>query len=192
MCKYVYELRARTEHLVDRYTEDSALNYLTVCEEAHRGDAMEWTRDKNSPMRWGAALLLAQERHAHVWQDNLELLSSLRSGTSRPAGLELTPPPKRRRDKPPSSQAPGAGNMPRSRWATATSTKEGAKICKKFNDRRGCKGRCPDGKANVCDVVLASSQQCCGRRDHNRVQHNPGTHGARWSANRLPGSPLLR
>lgn len=51
-----------------------------------------------------------------------------------------------------------------SRLQTITMLKGGLKVCKAFNDARGCRDRkCPH--AHVCDV------KGCGSKDHNRLNH---------------------
>ena len=65
---------------------------------------------------------------------------------------------------------------------TATHTNSGIAVCKRYNDSRGCKKPCPDGKSHVCDLILAKNNQMCGRGDHNRRGHDPSKHGA--AANR--------
>eukprot|EP00973_Karenia_brevis_P090827 12404487-Karenia_brevis.AAC.1 len=36
----------------------------------------------------------------------------------------------------------------------------GTDVCKKYNDQRGCKGRCPNGKLHVCDIILSNNKAC--------------------------------
>ena len=47
---------------------------------------------------------------------------------------------------------------------TISMLKGGKRICKAFNDGRGCKGGC--GAEHVCDVKLPN-----GKSSHNRLQH---------------------
>eukprot|EP00973_Karenia_brevis_P028100 3871199-Karenia_brevis.AAC.1 len=51
----------------------------------------------------------------------------------------------------------------------------GQDICKRFNDQRGCKPNCPQGKLHLCDILLASNKACGGT--HTRSQHDPKRHG---------------
>ena len=54
------------------------------------------------------------------------------------------------------------------RVATVSMLKGGKRICKGFNDARGCNNpRCPD--EHVCDVKTKDG--ACGSRKHNRMQH---------------------
>jgi hypothetical protein len=46
-------------------------------------------------------------------------------------------------------------------------------ICKPFNDVRGCrlvKGKCPDNKAHVCDLIKPDGKPCLSAK-HSRVNH---------------------
>ena len=54
------------------------------------------------------------------------------------------------------------------KFTTVSMLKGGKRICKAFNDGRGCKGQC--GAEHVCDVKLASGKPC-QKSTHNRLQH---------------------
>lgn len=51
---------------------------------------------------------------------------------------------------------------------TVSMLKGGKKLCKAFNDQRGCKGDC--GALHACDVRLPSGQ-ACQATSHNRQSH---------------------
>ena len=51
---------------------------------------------------------------------------------------------------------------------TVSMLKGGKKICKSFNDQRGCKGGC--GNLHVCDIRLPNGQ-ACQSASHNRQNH---------------------
>ena len=53
------------------------------------------------------------------------------------------------------------------RWPTVSMVKGGRRICKRYNDARGCPG-CED--IHGCDVRLASGKACLAK-DHNRLSH---------------------
>jgi hypothetical protein len=178
--KYQRGLRERTEHLLDRYSEASVLLYLLRTEEQLRGYAIEATRCKENPVRWGLALVQALREYSHLWMDNRDLLLPKRvAGMDTPRHAapppQRTPPRQQQQSRlPPRPPQPAAPDLP----ATAPRTSQGARICKRFNDRRGCKpGKCPKGEAHVCDVVLAQTRQVCGKSDHNRLQHDSTKHG---------------
>ena len=53
------------------------------------------------------------------------------------------------------------------KWPTVSMVKGGRRICKRYNDARGCPG-CDD--IHGCDVRLASGKACLAK-DHNRLSH---------------------
>jgi hypothetical protein len=75
---------------------------------------------------------------------------------------------------------PGQSAAPKAagNFATGTHTGSGSKVCKKFNDTRGCHKPCQDGHTHVCDLVLAKTGKICGRGDHSRRTHDAARHGA--------------
>ena len=79
--------------------------------------------------------------------------------------LALMPPP-------PPQKGAGKGE-----GAVASVTKHGAKICKKFNDQRGCAAKCPKGDVHGCDLILLKSGEACANGGHNRLTHDPAKHG---------------
>ena len=168
-CQYVRNLRQRTEHLVVMgISEASVITFLVTCEETIRGFAIENTRLKNDPMPWGTSLITAMREHAYVWQDKRDLLG--RRGASA-SSIEYTAP----------KNAPGGGGRPASGGAsindsTVTLTGKGQKICKAFNDKRGCKAKCPHGQVHGCDVRITRTKQACAL-PHPRSKHDPAKHG---------------
>jgi hypothetical protein len=184
--RYIRKLREKSECLLDRYSESSVVAFLTVTEEEIRGYAIEITRSQHHRLPWGHALLAALKEHAFLWQDNREMLQ-LKS--SRGAADETgTRPPKKptptgAQPQAPRPAAPGGGNGAKEavkvgNCATSTHASTGAKLCKHFNDRRGCnKAKCPRGELHGCDVRLASGA-ACGSRSHNRGGHDQAKHGA--------------
>lgn len=63
------------------------------------------------------------------------------------------------------------------RGSTATHTEVGVRICKKYNDGRGCCSPCPSQAAHVCDLVLKGTKKLCGSKTHNRKGHIVSAHG---------------
>ena len=53
-------------------------------------------------------------------------------------------------------------------FATISMIKGGQKLCKPFNDGRGCAGRC--GQMHACDVKLPSGKPCLSQK-HTRLNH---------------------
>ena len=71
---YVQALRAKVEHLVDRFTESSVLSYLERVEEKIRGKAIGEARRLDTPKPWGAALVWALKEHSEEWAENKGVL----------------------------------------------------------------------------------------------------------------------
>ena len=88
--------------------------------------------------------------------------------------LNLPPPP----PGPGGRESKGGKNGKGSGLKTCSTTRQGSKICKRFNDNRGCSPKCDHGLAHVCDVMLVKSGEACGRQDHGRSQHKEAHHGA--------------
>ena len=56
---------------------------------------------------------------------------------------------------------------------TCRTNKAGKKLCKPYNDARGCKNaKCPE--VHSCDVLMASGY-ACDNPEHNRVNHRGAT-----------------
>jgi hypothetical protein len=169
---YIRNTRDRCDHLLEKFTDASVTNYACQCEEFIRAFAIEKTRNKEHPERWGSSLVSSMREHSYVWQDNRDLLVRIGGGQY---GRTMSPPKTSRAAA--DSQSKG-GSQHRS-FVTVNKSQHGGTLCKKFNDRRGCKHKiCPDGFVNVCDVKLTKSQYACGRGDHNRLNHDEQKHGA--------------
>ncbi len=191
--QYQSVLARRSWMLVGRFSDEAIVVCVTAVEEQFRSKAIELTRGEDN-VPWGMALVEAQKTNVEVWREVMDLLGiggvpapfavldqPSGQGTEQP----LTPPPPTRPDKWPRPEpkvrpikAVADTEVPRKQWKTANMIAQNWKICKKFNDKRGCKGKtCPDGNANVCDVVITGNK-VCARSDHNRAQHDPQKHGA--------------
>ena len=121
------------------------LKYVLEIEEQIRAS-------RSDGMPWGQALLHALEEESDVWADANDLLSASRTG----------PMSSRTTDVPKIAPMPGADvTAVKVKPATGTSLPSGVQICKRWNDARGCPGRKrSQGKAHVCDVLLASGSIC--------------------------------
>ena len=167
--QYVRNLRQRTEHLVDQgISEASVINFLVTCEETIRGFAIENTRLKNNPMPWGTSLITAMREHAYVWQDKRDLLG--RRGAMA-SSIEYTA--QKNTSGGGGGVASGAASVEQS---TVQLTGKGQKICKAYNDRRGCKAKCPHGHVHGCDIRITRTKQACAL-PHPRSKHNAAQHG---------------
>jgi len=91
----VQEVRDHTEHLCDRFTEDSVIRYMTKSEESIRAFALELLRSK-AEISWGAALLKSSKDKYHIWQENKEMLKKVSTHNDVLASLGLSPAPKTR------------------------------------------------------------------------------------------------
>jgi hypothetical protein len=69
--------------------------------------------------------------------------------------------------------APGPRN---NRDAHTGTEQNGKRICKAFNDQRGCKHPCEKGQVHVCDIRLQSGR-VCGKSNHHRRNHDEGKDG---------------
>ena len=79
-----------------------------------------------------------------------------------------TPPQKRPLDEPPTLE-PKRRQLKGDQHKTVSQVKGGQKLCKPFNDGRGCpNAKCPN--LHACDVRLDSGAACLSRR-HNRLNH---------------------
>ena len=136
---------------------------------------MEMALRRDSPLPWGQALEVALRDYPVIWSDFHATLVSKGSeadhSLSSIGQVPVAPIAPLRLDKPskPSTEAE------RGRVATCVVDNKGNKICKAFNDRRGCSTPCSKGLVHCCDVQLASNKTCGGR--HSRTQHDPSVHG---------------
>ena len=186
-------LREKTEHLVDRFGEPSVISYLLQVEEQLRGQVVEMARNVIAPVPWGIALLRALKENRELWtewRDNLRGKSS--GAVASAASLQDKPPPALRapaQGVPSQPKSKGSPKQPKTqqvtqaadastRPQTATHLDNGTRICKKWNDSRGCAATCPDGNLHGCGIVLGKSGRVCGRSDHSRRGHLPASHGA--------------
>ena len=198
--KYVQTLRDKVEHLLDRFTEDSVMWYLTKTEEDIRAKAIEDIRSKNGKKAWGAALLKAMHEFSYYWQDNKESLVLRRmiqgQHPDSPAGRGKDRDRGSRSGGGGAGASPGAKNInspggkaspkgstkgspkpPNAQHTFLTATHSGKlKLCKRYNDPRGCKAPCPNNDTHACDVLLQGDKACASKA-HTRAQHNDARDG---------------
>ena len=171
--KYVEEFEEKAWEVMGKFEHDSVFRYLSETEEVIRAKAVELARDR-SQMPWGKALLSAIEKESRKWSDAREKLKAVPQGNKQNGGSgnkgrgAVSPGPGS------VSEPPAAGQT---FLATALNTDDGKKICKRYNDKRGCGQRCPKGDMHVCDVLLAKTGRVCGKKDHNRTTHDSRAHG---------------
>ena len=175
VCKFYRDIRNKIEPLLDTCAEATVMEFFVRCEEDLRQKALEHLRLHPDAV-FGETLLLMADKHANIYYDHGSVLNTRNnpaaatnsSGSGRvalpgsPAKAGLL------------AQAAN-DSQDKGRVATVMETAMGAAICKKYNDRRSCEGKCKDGKTHCCDVLLSSGHACEGR--HSRMQHDPGRHG---------------
>ena len=191
---YIRGLEKTAWALVGRFTDQSIVDYISAADEQFRSRAIELSRS-SSKIPWGKALGSAAAEKADVWRELRDLLHPIShsrpvlpladdghpKGPGGPKGGGKGPKGKNKATTK-ASAAPAVyltpSTLPTKQWKTGTYGPDNWTLCKKFNDKRGCKGpRCPDNNKHGCDVVLAKSSQVCGL-GHPRSQHNPSSHGA--------------
>ena len=179
-CEYYSEIAYRAHEALLLFTEESVVGWIQMVEEEMRARAIELVRGVQKEL-WGNALLQALKDCSHRWAETRTSLNP-RAKAVRPQ-LPVNPqtpvppgtptPPGRPQPLPP----PGGPAPSPKKWKTGSTLMNGASVCKRWNDPRGCAKACPNGKAHVCDIVLASSGRICGRKDHPRTKHEPAKHG---------------
>jgi len=177
---YMCKLRTEGCALLLENTESSVITYMTTVEEGFRTKAVELTRgDERVP--WGKALLRAMKDKESTWDHLLSMLTKKRIPTLTPGPSVGATQDRSRRDI-------GGGNSKKRKvkaelkeseyrrtWVTAK-WHGSLKMCKKWNDPRGCRNPCADGCSHTCDVVL-SNGNTCGSKSHNRYSHTVADHG---------------
>lgn len=154
--------------------------WIQAVEEEMRARAIELVRGVQKEL-WGNALLQSLKDCSHRWAETRTSFNP-RASAARPQ-LPGTPPPlvpPRAPGQPPASTPPPPavpGLPSRNKWRTGIALANGAQVCKRWNDPRGCSKACPNGKAHVCDVVVASTGRLCARKDHTRAKHDAAKHG---------------
>ena len=177
--KYVRHLHTMTLPLLDQYTEDSVVSYLTTVEELWRGEMLEYARCGPSAKRWGECLLFVLDKRTHLWDSHRHLLVPRGGGKNKGAasstgalpytGQYTVQPPKPVGVKGKGKNSKNKGGS----FARSSSTNK--YICKGFNEGR-CRAPCPQKEMHVCNAILTSGWACEGH--HQRNKHDPAKHGA--------------
>ena len=110
---------------------------------------------------WPAGMALGEAvREAHLEWRSPAIQPAMESPRTPPSKKPLEDPPE---VEPKRRQLKGDGHK------TVSQIKGGQKICKPYNDGRGCSNtKCPN--LHACDVRLESGAACLSRR-HNRLNH---------------------
>ena len=161
--RYHRFIKDRTESLLDSYTEPSVTSYVIAVEECFRGHALDMTRRRDNPTKWGEALTQVLLQFPIAWSDNMNILVPKASQTHVQGMGSMA-----------SSSAANMAN--RGKVATCTHTGKGKPFCKSWNDSRGCRDPCKQGKVHACDLQLQGSGKACEKK-HTRAQHDPTRDG---------------
>ena len=185
---YSGDVRKRAMKLLDTFTEASVVPYVIDREEAWRLEAIELMR-ASEDTTWGMAITTIRKDNVSTWQeDHYKLIKYGQPGGSSGGLASLKP-----REGPTGGKAKGKGDKgkgkgskgdksegisvtSRKKWKTSNKDSSNRWICRKYNDTRGCSSPCPDGSVHCCDVVLTNGKVCM-TTSHNRLGHNPKTHG---------------
>ena len=188
-CYYANALKAKVEHLTDRYTEQSVLSYLEKVEEKIRGHVIGEVRRRVNPQPWGAALRWALKEHNEEWSENKDVLvripTSKGAGESsgRGAGGYSQGKGQRARSRSRSRRFrqsdAGAGSKPQKggakgqrqgplgdtrRAKTSDYTRDNKRFCTAFlNGRCSSSIKCPRGDVHGCNLLLAKSGRPCAQ-----------------------------
>ena len=185
--KYYRDLEEKAWPLLGKFVHSSVVAYVTQVEEGIRAAAIQIVRNDQLPT-WSGALLKAAQDQSQLWQDKRDILIPHRlrervwTGASGGRGTSQGRPANQGR----TGQASGNGGQSShhsaqghqqggSRWATAAYSGAGKKLCKKWNDKRGCARVCPNDHQHGCDIKLANGKSCDG--NHKRFEHNAKKHG---------------
>jgi hypothetical protein len=184
---YLKTIKKHTNDKIGKYSEGSIVNWVIEVEHKFRAAAIQLARtgDLEARMPWGLSLLEAIKNGSHEWQEADHLLIAYRSPQTKGDGKytkgkedNRTGNKGGRNDKGGNRQTDDRSREP---YAPARTTGEvhGQKqICRAFNDKRGCRKPCPNGRDHVCDVILQKDNKVCGSRNHGRSSHNASHHGA--------------
>jgi hypothetical protein len=185
-CFYVQSLKDKADGYVDRgYTQASIYDSLITLETAFRARAIELSRARD-PMPWGLALRQALKDESSKWQDDKDKLVKMGEkpgsgggGRGGPGGGDGRREAARGGPSPAALKNGGVGDRSQgggdkstrnNRNAHTVSEQNGKRVCKAFNDQRGCKHPCEKGLLHVCDIRLQGGRVC--GKSHNRRSHD--------------------
>jgi len=183
---YYYFVKKEVTPLLATFTEASVVTYASSCEEVFRMKCIDLARGADK-VPFGKALDEVQILHKGEWLIKKGMLAPKRSGlapTQRPPSSHVPEPPRQRPADKAADKSPyltsnnDRNNSNPKKWTTAYKDASGNRICKFYNDKRGCKGgdKCLHGNAHVCDVLLTNGRVCASK-SHTRVTHSPKSHG---------------
>ena len=159
--KYHRAIRDRTETYLDTHSEESFVDYLISVEETFRGHVLDLVRYRDHACNWGDALKLVLDKFATAWAEASHILSAGRASNTRAPTVSASVVPVSDR----------VGKL-----CTCTENAMSQRICKSYNDSRGCPKPCKKGGVHCCDIELTTGV-CCGMA-HPRNAHDSGKHGS--------------
>ena len=177
---YVLKFRKECAERLGTFTEASIIEYATKVEEAFRLKVIEHVRGAEF-VPWGHALTKVLKEEAYEWEHKKSVLIPLGRARLTPGPMASSDPAPRgeasgqREAKKPRTAQREASDYKRS-WKTSKWNTDNQELCRRWNDVRGCKQKCPAGYVHACDVVLASGKTC-GAKSHNRMGHKEAVHG---------------
>jgi len=196
---YVFDLRARLELPCPLYWPQGVLAYAVRVEEEFRGACLQLARN-DPPVPWGICLSMALKENYSIWDSCKDTLGPKipRQGDVMPDtgassamvpwfpsdnGQQMSKGKGKQKAQAQNlkGKAKGKGKQQqgpnRSKWATCNSASNGRWLCKKFNDKRGCRTPCVEGGYHACDCELTNGY-CCEQTGHNRQNHSVAHNGA--------------
>ena len=129
-------------------------------EESFRGHVLDLVRSRDDALNWGDALKLVLDKFAVHWSDASHILAAGRASMVRAPMVSASVVPVSDR----------SGKV-----CPCTENAASKRICKAYNDARGCPKPCKKGGVHCCDIELATGA-CCGM-SHPRNTHEAGKHG---------------
>ena len=140
-----------------------SLDWLTRVDQLTRGRMCTLIRQGWSA---DAALKEAQRIHQLDWRSQSpQQFPARQVETARPRTRDASPRPSKKRPRSP----PARNAVKSDPWKTYSQAKGGKRLCKPYNDVRGCTDRnCQD--LHSCDVRQKDGSMC-GSKKHTRQQH---------------------
>jgi hypothetical protein len=188
---YMRHFTSKILRLKATYSEQSVLKYLDECLSSFSSQAVELSRGPEK-VPFGKSLARVMQEHSAIWNSRIEVLNVRGQSVNRQAQAHQPPRQLGRQ------QSKGGGKSTSPRTGSSSSLLAikdkgtgkgkdgkpklktvteigGAKICKPYNDKRGCRDTaCPN--VHQCDVLL-NTNKACASRSHGRDSHSSESHG---------------
>ena len=174
--EYVAIFTCKVPRLENQFTDASVLAYLEEAQELFWAKAIDLARGAER-VPFGQVLLLVLQCESAIWQARDTLVPSGGSAPRQQSrGQMLKGGGSTERERTPrgnASRQPTFKEVARA-IKTSITAPDGRRICKPFNDNRGCskKDRCD--KSHCCDALV--NGRVCGK-SHSRLFHDAQRHG---------------